>query len=252
MRHAPVLGGRVAEEPALDVVVHASSGHLLQGVHRHPAQVLVTADLCLLEQQRERIGLRKFRRRPEAAVLGVVRGPHGVENRIDLRRVHVAGAARRGRTRALAALEHLGRDLGPMRAVVGRDAPERAGHLLGWQVRGAREDVARRGEERGRRPAAHVVALVDVRPDVVVDADRHVLVLDHVDDALVRVGGLVHDVTPVAPHRGDGEKDRPVEDARLVERSLRPGAPADLACAVRPGREMELGGAHVPSVRMGL
>src|SRR2546428_12335721 len=99
--------------------------------------------------------------------------------------------------------------------------------------------------------------MVDVGPDVVVDSDGHVLVLDQVDDARVRVGGLVHDVAPVAPHRGDGQQDGPVGPPSLCKCRLRPRAPADLGGAIGARREMELGGVwsavgvgHKPSVRM--
>ena len=72
VRHAPVLGRRVAEEPALDVVVRAASGHLLQRVDRHLPELSIAADLRLLEQQEDGVGLRELRRGAEPAVLRVV------------------------------------------------------------------------------------------------------------------------------------------------------------------------------------
>ena len=172
VRDTPVLGRRVPEEPTFDVVVRRTAGHALQRVYGHLAQLFVAAQLCLLEQQQDGLGLRKFRRHTKAAELRVVRAANRLEDGIDQGGVELTRATRGYRAGPLAALEDLGRDLGAVGPVVGGHPPECAGHLLRRQIGGAGEDVTGRGEKGGGRPASHVVALVDVRPYVIVDTDR--------------------------------------------------------------------------------
>ena len=240
VRHAPVLRRGVAEEAALDVVVGAAAGHLLQRVEGHALQRIVGTDHRLLEEQEQRLGLRKLGRAAEAPVLLVIGGANGIEDLVDESGSEVSRAARDARSRALARLQHPARNLGLAGPVVACDPDQRARHLVGRHICRPGEDVARRGQERGRRPTTHVVALVDVGPDVVVDSHRHVVAVDEIDHARVRVRRLVHDVAPVAPHRRDGEKDGAPGRASLVERLLRPGMPVDLGRAVGPWREVKL------------
>ena len=241
MGHAPVLRRRVAEEAALDVVVGPAACHLLERVHRHPSQLFVAAQRGLLEEEKDGVCLRELRGAAEAAVLRVVSVLHRAQDFVDQGGVQGAGAASHPRGRSLPRLQDAAGDLRLVVAVVARDRHQRAGHLVRRQVGGAGEDVARRCEKRGRRPAAHVVALVDVGANVVVDAHRHVVTIDDVDHARVGVGGLVHDVAPVTPHRGDGEQDRTPNRPGFVERLLRPRAPVDLGRAVGPRREVKFG-----------
>ena len=240
MRDAPILRRRVTEEAPFDVVVRATAGHLLERVHGHAPELGVRAQHRLFEQQQDRIGLRKLRRVAEATVFGVVCGLHGVEDRVHEARLELAHASRDTRRRTLARLEDSACDVGLVRSVVVRDADQRARHLVRRQVGAAREDVARSGEECGGRPAAHVVALVDVGPDVVVDTHRHVLAVDDVDHAGMRVRRLVHHVAPVAPHGRDRKQNRTTCVAGLVESLWRPGMPVDFRGAVRPRREVKL------------
>ena len=253
VRDAPVLRRRVAEETAFDVVVGAASVHLLERVDRHPPELLVPAHRGLLEEEQQGVGLRELRRDAEPAVLGVIGVPDSVDDLVDQPGLQLAGAARDTEGGALAGLQHACRDLRLVVAVVAGDADERARHLVGRKVRRASEDVSRRREERRRRPPAHVVALVNVGADVVVDPHGDVIAIDDVDHARVRISRLVHDVTPVAPHRGDGQQHGLACEPRLLERFLRPRVPSDLRRAVRPGREVELLGglgAHGSKVTM--
>src|SRR6266852_5528598 len=94
MRNAPVLRGRVAEEPALDVVVGAACGHSVERVLRHGAQLLVPAQLRLLEQKEDGIGLRKLGRGSEATVFRVVSILDGTKDGVDDRVVERTRAAR--------------------------------------------------------------------------------------------------------------------------------------------------------------
>src|SRR5262249_10983085 len=121
-------------------------------------------------------------------------------------------------TSAAAAFQDGGDDLGLSCPVVAGDAGQCVGHLVGRQVGGAGQHVALRSQEGGGRPAPHVVALIDVRPDIVVDAHRDVLAVDQVDDLLVRVRRLVHDVAPVAPDGGDRQQDGLVLGPGALER----------------------------------
>src|SRR4029077_6689586 len=143
-----------------------------------------------------------------------------------------------------------GRYLGLVRAVVAGDPREGVGHLVRRHVRGAGEDVPGRRQESRGRPAAHVVALVDVGADVVVDPNGDVLAVDEIEDTLVRVGRLVHHGAPRAPDCGDRQQDRTVELPGLVESLLGPSAPVDLSGAIRAWREVELALALAHTTRL--
>ena len=201
VRDAPVLGRRVAEETAFDLVIRAAASHPFERMHGHAPQLVVRAHNRLLEQQQDGVGLGKLRRVAEAAVLGIVRRPNRVQDHVDEPRLELARTAGHAGRRALARIEDAARDLGLAAAVVVRDAHERVRHLVRRQVRAAGQDVAGRREEGGRRPAAHVVALVDVGPHVIVDADGHELAVDDVDHARMRISRFVHHVAPVTPDR---------------------------------------------------
>src|SRR5206468_562373 len=121
-------------------------------------------------------------------------------------------------------------------------------HRVGRDVRAAVDDLAIGGEERGRWPAAHVVAPVDVRTLVVIDAHRHESFVRKTDDFGIAVARLVHDVTPVAPHRADREKHRFVGNLRFLEGLLAPRSPCDLGGAVRARRETECHGISSSSI----
>ena len=237
--------GRVAMEPAADLVVHPAGGH---GVERHAHHVerlgsLVADEGAQQEVERHRLG--ELRRRPEPAELRVVLGPD--------RLVAAGEDLGRGRgpvarcAQAPSPLEHL-RELSRLleqvvppaapRLVDGLehgDEPRHAVTLLLGEVRSAEERSAVGVDEHGHRPPAatghclhrlHVDA-VDVGPFLAVDlhADdqavhhrRHVRVLE----ALVR-----HDVAPVARRVADREEHRLVLGACLLERLVAPRVPVD-------------------------
>jgi len=92
MRDAPILGRRVAEEAALDVVVRAASRHLVEGMDGHLAQLWVGAELRLFQQQEDGVGLREFGRAAEAPVLRIVGGGGSIEDRIHHPVVERSGA----------------------------------------------------------------------------------------------------------------------------------------------------------------
>ena len=72
-------------------------------------------------------------------------------------------------------------DRGLVVLVVGADLVEDVAHLVRRDVRHAGHHLAAGREERRRRPAAHVVARVDVGPLVVVDADGDEALVDEPD-----------------------------------------------------------------------
>ena len=112
---------------------------------------------------------------------------------------------------------------------------------------GAARPLARRevgaAEERlsiGRQPDAHRPAArlgqrlhgghvdrVDVGPLLAIDLDADVVAVHEGGDLFVLERLRLHHVAPVAGGVADGEKDRPSEPARLVERLVSPGTPVD-------------------------
>src|SRR5688500_4611642 len=127
------------------------------------------------------------------------------------------------------------------------DAVHRLPHLVGWDVRPAVDDLSLGREEHGARPAAHVVPTVHIGTLVVVDADRHVAVVDDLDDLRDAVAGLVHHVAPVAPHRADREQHWFALVAGFGKCGVAPAAPLDLVRAVGPRREAELAHSGISS-----
>ena len=120
------------------------------------------------------------------------------------------------------------------------DLAQQSMHRVWWDVRSAVHDLTVLGEDGGRRPAAHVVASVHIGPAIVVDPNRDKSLVDQVDDRIGGVRRLVHDVTPMTPHRGNREQDRLRLITRFVKRFIAPLAPADRTGAVRARRKMEV------------
>ena len=147
------------------------------------------------------------------ARLGV--GLDGLDGRRQPRRPVVVGAS------VAAALSRRG--LEPVLDVVVTHPGEHAEKLVGRQVGGAGEHLAGRREEGGRRPAAHVVAAVDVRVGGrcrrAPARSRSVIAAMH---PRVGVARLVHDVAPVAPDRRDREQDRACRSREPRRRRPRP------------------------------
>ena len=240
VRHLPLPRRRVTEEPALDVVVHAAARHGAERLVEHRRELRVAVAAVLVEEEAEDLGLWELGLAAEAAELRVVLAADDRPDGIDDLGAQVTRLRGAGLTLLLA---HLGDPLGDVAALVAPDVGdlvEVGAHRLGWDVGAPVDDLAVGREERRRRPAAHVVAAVHVGALVVVDADRHVAVVDELDDLGVAVARLVHDVAPVAPDRADREQHWLVRDLRLLERALAPRPPRDLRRAVRARREVEL------------
>ena len=240
VRDRPVAIGRIAEEPALDVVVGPTRREPVHRVRDDLEEPVVAGRAILAEQKLVHVGLWELRRLAETAVLRIVvrqeRRDHGLDHRD--RQIRTVG----GRVVATPAaqFDRALRDLLGVGRIESGDLVERAAHLRRRKVGRAGDGRAVGCEKRGRRPAAHVVARVDVGTFVVVDADRHVLLADRREHGRIGIAGLVHDVTPVAPHRRDREQDRPVEDLRARERLGRPRLPIDLVRAIGTWGEMQV------------
>ena len=266
MRHRPVALRGVAEEPTLDLVVEPAAGHGRERRARdlvdarrpeerapalgHVLGVAGAAQQAVDEHEAEHVRLRELGLRADPAVQrvegadhlqGQFRGDVPRHVGVALQRFQgpLAGEREAGEVRTHCAVPVCGalalerRDLRPVGVEERLDPGEALQHLLRRQVRAAGEHVSTRGEEGGGRPAAHVVAAVHVRVAVVVHADGDEVLVDRGDDAWVGVARLVHDVTPVAPHRGEREEDRAPQPKSLREGGLAPGAPLDLRGPVR-------------------
>ncbi len=82
-------------------------------------------------------------------------------------------------------------------------------------------------EHDGGRPAPILVALGQGGVAVLVDLHRDEMIVDQLDHRRILVGGLVHHVAPVAPHRLHIEQHQLVLARSGGEHLLRPGLPGD-------------------------
>src|SRR6266540_5545647 len=230
MGNGPILGGGVAEEASFHVVVHAARGHPVQRVEHDVLQLLLARRQVAVDQQLEGGGVGKLGSRAETAVPGVKAIGDPADDPLDDR----GGKRPLRRAQSGSPLGQLGDLRLELLPAVGpgrRHLPEEAPHGLRWEVRAAGEDLARRREEGGRGPAAHVVAPIDVRAAVIVDLHRDIGFLDQPGHLGIAVGGPVHDMAPVAPHRADVQQDGHTTAFRLLECLVTPLAPPDALAA---------------------
>src|SRR5260370_23202981 len=75
--------------------------------------------------------------------------------------------------------------------------------LLGRDVSSACDNSPFIVQESGSGPASHIVTTIDIRSLVSVNSDRNEVLVDQVDDCLIRIGRVVHDVAPVTPRTRD-------------------------------------------------
>ena len=99
--------------------------------------------------------------------------------------------------------------------------------LVRRQVGRSCHEAAVWSQERGGRPAAHVVAGVDVRTVVSVNAHRREVSVDEFNDVAVCVGAGIHLVAPVAPHRVDRKQDGTVVVLGEFKGLVTPWQPGD-------------------------
>jgi hypothetical protein len=251
MRNRPAPVDAVAVEAAAQLVEQAAFGHARQRQRRHVQRLQVRRVLrrarvpvpqCALQQR----GVREFRRRTEAAPLGIEAALElhaAVAQRCGIERLRTHG---RGRLQLAQRMHHCASRGTQIRFVIAVVV----GHVVEQRTEG-RHAVARHrrkvraAEERAlvvmhqehrQRPAAaasrehlvrQLVETVEVRSFLAVHLD--------VDEARVhqRRGCFVlerlvrHDMAPVAGRIADRQQDRPALTARERQRCLAPGVPVD-------------------------
>ena len=221
VRQLPLARRRVAIEPASLAIVKAPVANRVERALDDPPGPDVA--VCRVQRQREVQwrGQRELRRDAKAAVLLVKAGEDEIDESVERRCVITCDDPGR-----------VGRRLRPLDLVAARahgfEHPlKNARHVIGGHERPAAQQVAGSRQKRGRRPSPKVVAVVDVRPAIGVDADRNEGVLNQRDDGRVGVRRAIHVVTRPAPGRRDGQQDRLTLARRAGEGVRAPRQPCD-------------------------
>ncbi len=241
MRHEPLRIDRVACEAAADMVVDAA---LADGAERREhgcLELLVAGALESAPKHVERVRIGEFRGPLEAAAVEIPDRKNCLRGAVEDGRINragrwrdrlvqvlaegrgvlgdgvVAGSPRGGNcaehlAEARAAVARLGRKIGaaPKRLAVGRqEHRQRPATLLAQRV---------------QRPH---VDLVDLRPLLAVDLDRHEVLVEHLGGGRIGKALRRHDVTPMAGGVADREVHRHVAALRVLERLWYPRPPVD-------------------------
>ena len=90
MRDLPLPRRRVAEEAALDVVVHTAAGHRAERSMEHRRDLGVAEPPVLVEEEAQKLRLRELRLAPKASELGVVLPAYERPNLIDDLKAEIA------------------------------------------------------------------------------------------------------------------------------------------------------------------
>ena len=105
---------------------------------------------------------------------------------------------------------------------------EQGPHPRGLDVSPDLGDLGAVGTEHdGRRPTPIPVSARQVRVGVLIDADRQISRCQKPGDLRVRIGGLFHDVAPVAPYRFEIEDDEALLGCGAGEQIVAPIVPLD-------------------------
>jgi len=107
---------------------------------------------------------------------------------------------------------------------------------LQQRAHAGRRDVARElhellaagVEDHGGGPAVVLVPVGEIGTLVLVDTDRKESLANQPDHLRIAVGGLLHDVAPVAPHGAQVEEDEALLGLGTLEDALVPGLPRDV------------------------
>ena len=94
MRDLPLPRRRVAEETALDVVVHTAGGHRGKRAMKHRRDLRVAEPAMLVEKEAEELGLRELRLAPEPSELRIVLPAHEGAHLIDDLNAEITGLGR--------------------------------------------------------------------------------------------------------------------------------------------------------------
>ena len=206
---------------SLGMIVEAARVHRVERALDDVARPAVGVIAVQREGEVQGCGQRKLRRDAEAAVLVVKRRKDQIDQRVERRRV-TGGDVTRSRLRRLRLL-----DLAGPRPHRVDHALEDARHLLGGHERATTQEIARGGQEGRGRPATEVVALVDVRAAIGVDANRNERLLHEGDDRRRGIRGAIHLVAGAAPGSRDREQDRLAFASSARERVRVPWHPRD-------------------------
>src|SRR5580698_1647069 len=183
MRNAPIARRRVTKEAALDVVVRSALRHAAHRAGTHVVEMLVAGRAPLAKEELERFSLRKLWFAAETTELRVVTAfeifaqayDRCVVQRLAQCALGIVRNVRQHRDFMLA-LDEETCDLG-----------QRSTHLWRWKVRRAGERPSLGREKGRRRPAAHIVARVDIGTAIVIDANGDEAFVNRRDDAGIGV-----------------------------------------------------------------
>ena len=232
----PVAGRAVAEEASGKAVVHAAVSHAVERL---------LGDLTQFDFFRRRIG---FQHQPQGVGVGELRFPaKAAELRVEIATDGDQHHFRRRCVEGRRAQIFRGRPLCRyLRGLLGNlvftilidfsDMVQQANHAGGRDIGFAVQRSSLRGQERGSRPASHVITGVDIRAAVVIHFDWNEVVLNPllhfrggVRSRVYRIAGnaVVHDMTPMTPDGADVQKNRLVLRLRLSKGFVAPFTPKD-------------------------
>lgn len=270
VRNHPGTVRGVAGEAAVELVEKRRTAHRLEGADREPAghvRWLSAGSLLpagLLQQEREQRRGRELRGSPEPAMDGVLLGGEHSQRRLhpllglcpglrawagvlgreecQLRLLSALDAQRasdllRGLLDLLAALRPGGVD-GVEHLGEGRDPPVARRREIGARVEGAsvrqNEDAHRPAALPGEGLSGGHVGVVDVGVLLPIHLDRHEAGVQRLRGASVREGLGRHHMTPVAGGVADGDEDRHIPSASLLEGLRAPRMPVHGVLGVLP------------------
>ena len=231
-----------AEEHAVLPVEEVAQRHDVEGVLDQRGQIVVERMLAPLQGEVERLRMGELGSVADAAVHAIERAcdeGHGFGR--DCGRKHtVRGFLSSLRLPPLLFQRaELLADGVAILAVLCGEFHQKVAHLLHGNICRARHEFAFRCQKGRGRPAAAVVAPVDVGPRGGIHPHGHKIGLDEILHGIIGIGALVHEMRPLAPRRGEAKQNRPVAGLCFRKSSFRPRAPGDEVGAVRARREAE-------------
>src|SRR6266511_626370 len=236
----PPLIDRVAMEASTDLIVDPARSHPVERGLRHLERVRVPAQVAT-QQELERHGLGKLGRASEAAPLRIELAP---ELPVGLTE-HVVGERMAGLGGAASTVDGVDDALALPRDLIPPGAPRRSHPLqdpgeggeampiLVGEVGPRVERHALRREEHRHRPTAVAghgldgvhVDRIEIGPLLAVHLHRDEVLVHELGGPLVFERLLLHDVAPVAGRVPDGEEDRQILAASLLQRLGTPRIP---------------------------
>jgi hypothetical protein len=239
--HQPLGIGRIAVEPATELVPDPAVGHRVERSSGDRQRTAVACRHGPPQEELDRHRLGKLRCGAPAAVMRVERTLDRGDRRFEQGRRRVAGhgghpVLRRERLDQPLPRTLYVRTLLAPRAVDAFEHLQERRHPVPRLIREVRSTVERlpiRRQEDRHRPAATAghrldrchIDLVEVGPLFPVDLDRHEAAVEERRRRLVLEGLALHHVAPVAGRVADAEEDRPVQQLGAGERIRTPREP---------------------------